>query len=129
MRAALLAASLLAVPAAAQEGSVTEEQRTLLLTVTDDKGQPLLGLTPEELVVLENGVARAVTRVDLDERPLTAAILVDTSLPVGSLLRLHVVDPVASFVARLPEGTVYALWTNGDRPTKAIDFTDDTALV
>jgi len=72
-------------------------------------------LTPEELVVLENGVAREVTRVELDQRPLTAAILVDTSLPVGSLVRLHVIDPVASFAARLPEGSVYALWTTGDR--------------
>jgi VWFA-related protein len=129
MRAALLATSLLAATAAAQEGAVPEEQRTLLVTVTDDKGQPLTGLTPEELVVLENGAARTVTRVDLDQRPLTAAILVDTSLPVGSLLRLHVIDPVASFAARLPEGSVYALWTTGDRPTKKIDFTDDTALV
>lgn len=129
MRAALLATTLLAATAAAQEGAVPEEQRTLLVTVIDDKGQPLTGLTPEELVVLENGAARTVTRVELDQRPLTAAILVDTSLPVGSLLRLHVIDPVASFAARLPEGSAYALWTTGDRPTKAIDFTDDTALV
>jgi VWFA-related protein len=129
MRAVLLAVSLLATAASAQEAAIPEEQRTLLLNVTDDKGQPVVGLTAEELVVLENGVARAVTKVELDQRPLTAAILVDTSLPVGSLLRLHVIDPVASFAARLPEGSVYALWTTGDRPTKTIDFTDDTALV
>jgi len=129
MLAALLAVSLLTATAAAQEAAVPEERRTLLVTVTDDKGQPITGLTPEELVVLENGVAREVTRVELDQRPLTAAILVDTSLPVGSLVRLHVIDPVASFAARLPEGSVYALWTTGDRPTKTIDFTDDTALV
>ena len=129
MRAVLLAVSLLATAASAQEGAIPEEQRTLLLNVTDDKGQPVVGLTAEELVVLENGVARAVTRVELDQRPLTAAILVDTSLPVGTLLRLNVIDPVASFVARLPEGSVYALWTTGDRPTKSLDYTDDTALV
>ena len=134
MRAALLAVSLLAVSllaatASAQEGAPPDEQRTLLVTVSDDKGQPVSGLTPEELVVLENGIARTVTKVELDQRPLTAAILVDTSLPVGSLVRLHVIDPVASFAARLPAGSVYALWTTGDRPTKTIDFTDDTSLV
>jgi hypothetical protein len=32
---------------------------------------------------------------------------------------------VAGLVTRLPEGTRYALWTTGDRPTKLIDLTDD----
>jgi len=125
----LVSLALAGAPAAAQETAQPEEQRSLLVNVNDEKGQPITGLSAEELVVLENGVAREVTRVETDQRPLTVAILVDTSLPVGSLLRLHVIDPVASFVARLPQGTQYALWTTGDRPTKTLDYTDDTSLV
>jgi len=129
MRRVLLAVALLATPVLAQETAPPEELRTLLVTVLDGKGEPVTGLTPQELAVVENGVAREVTSVELDRRPLTLAILVDTSLPVASQLRLHVIEPTASFVARLPEGSQYALWTTGDRPTKSIDYTDDTSLV
>lgn len=130
MRAVLLAVLLAApLPLPAQESPVPEQDRALLVTVLDEKGEPVTGLTPEELVVLENGVAREVTKVEPDRRRLTAAILVDTSRPVGTQLRLHVIEPLSSFVARLPEGAEYSLWTTGDRPTKAIDYTDDTSLV
>jgi hypothetical protein len=44
---------------------------------------------------------------------------------VGSSYRLNVVDAVIGLIARLPEGSRYALWTTGDRPTKVHDFTDD----
>ncbi len=37
-------------------------------------------------------------------------------------------NAVAAAIARLPEGTRYALWTTGDRPTKLVDFTDDRSL-
>ena len=53
------------------------------------------------------------------------AILVDTSAAVSSAYRLNVVDAVVGLVARLPEGTRYAVWTTGDRPTKVVDYTDD----
>jgi VWFA-related protein len=114
---ALLALLLLDVTPAAAEA------RTVSVSVTDDKGTPLRGLSAEEVVVLENGVARAVTGIQPDERPLTVAVLVDTSAPMASLFRLNVLDPVLQFLARLPAGTRYAVWTLGDRPQKVVDFT------
>ncbi|HEX6737263.1 MAG TPA: VWA domain-containing protein [Vicinamibacteria bacterium] len=102
------------------------EVRTVSVTVTDEKGTPLRGLSAEEVVVLENGVARAVTRIEADERPLTVALLVDTSAPMGSLYRLNVLDPVLAFLGRLPAGARYAVWTLGDRPQKVVDFTAES---
>ena len=103
------------------------EIRTISVSVTDEKGGPIRGLAAEEVVVLENGVARAVTRMQADERPLTLALLVDTSAPMASLYRLHLVDPIVQFLGRLPSGTRFAVWTVGDRPSRVIDFTGDSA--
>ena len=103
------------------------ETRTLTGTVSDDKGGPVTGLRADEVVVLENGVARDVSRVEPESRPLTVAIIVDSSAPVGTAYRLNVVDEVVRFLGRLPAGSRYAIWTTGDRPTKVVGFTDDVA--
>ena len=99
--------------------------RSVSFAAVDEKGAPVEGLSREEVAVVENGVAREPTRLEPDPRPLRLALIVDTSRPVASQLRLHVVDAVAAFVQRLPEGTQYAVWTTGDRPTKALDYTTD----
>lgn len=104
------------------------EVRHLTFTVSDDKGVPVEGLGAEEVVVLENGVAREVTQLELDRRPLAVAVLVDSSEPMAGIYRLQLVDPVLQFLGRLPEGSHYALWTTGDRPTKRLDFTADPTL-
>jgi VWFA-related protein len=101
------------------------ELRSVLVAVADEKGQPLQGLVREELALLENGIAREVTKVEADQRPLTVALLVDSSAAVGSAFRLDIVAAVSAFLGRLPSGTRFSLWTTGDRPTKLVDYTDD----
>lgn len=103
------------------------ELRTVVVSITTAKGEPVPGLTPQELVVLENGVAREVTRVELDVRPLDVAVLVDSSAAVGSSYRLNLVEPVLQLLARLPSGSRYTLWTTGDRPTRLVESTGDVA--
>jgi VWFA-related protein len=103
------------------------EARTLTVSVTDDKGGPVTGLRTDEVVVLENGVARDVFRLEPETRPLTVALIVDSSEPIGSSYRLSLVDEVLRFLGRLPDGSRFAAWTTGDRPTKVVDFTDDRA--
>jgi VWFA-related protein len=102
------------------------ETRTITVTVTDEKGSPVQGLALEDVALLENGVARELTRFALDQRPLTVAFLLDTSEVMRTALRLHVIEPVVAFLAGLPSDSHYALWTVGERPTKRVDFTDDT---
>jgi len=103
------------------------EVRAVSLTVTDDKGNPVEGLAVEDVALLENGVARDVVALQLDRRPLSLVLLVDTSEAVEGAFRLTMVDAIAGFLGRLPPGSKYALWTTGDRPTKLVDFTDDVA--
>jgi hypothetical protein len=117
----------LAVLLLAQASAVAPdaEVRALTATVLDQEGGPVEGLSPQDVALSENGVVRDITSFKPDRRPLTVAVIVDTSLAAGSEYRLNVVDAVTAFVSRLPTGTSYAIWTTGDRPTKLLDYTED----
>jgi VWFA-related protein len=101
------------------------EIRSVNVSVVDGKGALVSGLVKDDVAVLENGVAREVTKVEVDTTPLVVAVLVDNSQEVGSSYRLHVVDAVGALLARLPEGARFTVWTTGDRPTKLTDLTGD----
>ena len=118
-----LLAAALALPATPS----APELRTVTVVVTDETGAPVDGLGARDVVVLENGVARDVGRFERDQRPLTLALLVDTSEAMGTSLRLHLIDAVNGFLDALPPGTRYALWRTGDRPEKIVDYSDDRA--
>ncbi len=123
MSALALAMSLLAQSApAAAPGT---EVRALTVTFLDQRGNEVDDLGPADVALSENGIAREITSFKPDRRPLSLAVIVDSSLAVGSAYRLQVVEAVDGLITRLPEGTRYAVWTSGDRPTKVVDFTDD----
>lgn len=101
------------------------EVRALTVTLLDEKDQEVTDVSADDVALTENGVARDITSFKPDRRPLTVAVLVDTSAALGSAYRLNVVEAVVGLVARLPEGSRYTLWSTGDRPTKVVDHTDD----
>jgi VWFA-related protein len=101
------------------------ELRALTVTLLDAKDQEVTDVAPSDVALLENGVSRPIVSFKPDRRPLSVAVLVDTSAALGSAYRLNVVEAVTGLIARLPEGSRYSLWTTGDRPTKVLDFTDD----
>ena len=101
------------------------EVRALTVTLLDDKDQEVTDVSAADVALQENGVSRDITSFKPDRRPLSVAVLVDTSAAVGSAYRLNVVDAVAGLITRLPDGSRYAIWTTGDRPTKVLDLTED----
>lgn len=109
------------------QSSSPADVKTLDVWITDSKGSAVRGLVPEEAVVVENGVARSVTRLEEDRRPLMVAVIVDSSAPMASFYRLHLVDPIVRLLNQLPEGSRFAVWTTGDRPQKVADWSDDVA--
>lgn len=109
------------------QASAPAEVRTLDVWVTDSKGTAVRGLVPEEAAVMENGVARSVTRLEEDHRPLTLAVIVDSSAPMATFYRLHLVEPIVQLLNQLPQGSRFAVWTTGDRPQKIADWSDDVA--
>jgi VWFA-related protein len=125
MSLALWAGLILAQAGVSPASTEQAQVRSLLVTITDDKGRPAEGLAPEEVVVIENGLARDVVGLLPDRRPLTVAVLVDTSAVIDSDLRMQVLEPLVAFLMGLPSGSKYALWTTGDRPMKLVDYTSD----
>jgi len=101
------------------------EVRALTVTLLDEKDQEVTDVSADDVALVENGVSRDITSFKPDRRPLSLAVLVDTSAAVGSAYRLNVVEAVVGLITRLPDGSRYALWTTGDRPTKVVDHTDD----
>jgi VWFA-related protein len=105
------------------------ETRTIVFSVVDDKGQPVRTLGPDDVAIQENGVARELLRLQLDERPLAIAVLLDSSVTMAPHYRLYLVDALLQFLLRLPEGTRYAVWTTGDRPTRVYEWGDNRTAV
>jgi len=113
----------------AASGAAAEDTRTLRVTVTDEKGAPVVGLTAEEVAVVENGTARVVLEVAPEPAPTLLVFILDTSLATRAALKLNVAPAATAFIQAMPEGLTYALWTTGERPTKVVDFTTDRAAV
>jgi VWFA-related protein len=121
----ILLSVLLLGPTGQETAPMDADVRTVFVSVTDEKGSAVEGLAREDVALLENGVARDIVTLRLDERPLTVAFLLDSSEAVRSSYRLHLLEPVKEFRAGLPEGSQFALWTVGERPTKRSDYGDD----
>jgi hypothetical protein len=117
-------AALLALAAPAAGGL-----RTVTAVATDEKGQPVTGLSAEDVALVQGGAALELTEMVYEDRPLTLALLVDTSAPVGTSLRLNVVPAVTDFLKRLPRGARIVLWSTGDRPTRLVAETDEIPAV
>lgn len=122
---ALLSSLLLLLVGQGPDAATSTEMRALTVTLVDEKGREVADVSADDVALAENGVHRDIASFQRDSRPLVVAILVDTSADVASSYRLNAVDAIVGLVSRLPEGTRYALWTTGDRPTKIVDYTDD----
>lgn len=122
---AALAALLLQAPPPAAPALETHSVAVSIL----DAGGQAVEVGPDEIALVENGVVRDVVQMTRDERPLSVAILVDTSQEIASTYRLYVVEAVTNLVKALPPGARYGLWVTGDRPKRLVDFTDDRAAV
>ena len=127
--AAVLACSLVALltafhaPIAAQQAA--DRERTLYVSAVDDKGEPVEGLGPDAFVVREDGVKREVLRVSKANDPMDVALLVDNSWAARQEITF-IREATSKFIARLAPVAQIALITLADRPTIAVDYTNDT---
>jgi VWFA-related protein len=124
---AVLALVLFLFQSASPAPAPAEAPRTVNITVVDEKGGAVEGLSVTDVAVLEGGSARTPVKLEQDQRPLTLALLLDTSEPMTSVFRLNILDAVVAFLGRLPEGSRFSVWTTGDRPTKLVDLGSDRA--
>lgn len=101
------------------------ESRFALLSAMDRDGAPILGLSADEVVVEEAGVAREILSVAPASYPV--AVVLDTS----SFARTGFQElraAVRAFVGALT-GREVALYTSGAPATRAVDFTRELARI
>jgi hypothetical protein len=122
-RTTCLFVATLAWLAGAQHLGAQARERVAYVTVVDRAtGLPKDALSPSDIAVREDGVAREILRVSPATGPLPIAVLVDTSAAAEpSVPDLRAA--LTAFVAALgPVGPV-ALVGIGDRPTVRTDYT------
>jgi VWFA-related protein len=112
-----LAAALPSLIAAADE-------RTVFVSVVDDRGAPVPDLSVEDFVVREDGTAREVLRVGRATEPMQIAVLVDNSA-ASSHATAQIRDGLRRFIDALAGRNEMALLTVGERPTIVADYTSD----
>ncbi len=94
---------------------------SLRAVVADSKGAPVRDLELSDVSLTAGGASMPLTRFEKDERPSRVALLIDSSLPMGTAYRLQFMDAARAFIASLPATTRISVWTTGDRPHKVID--------
>jgi len=99
-------------------------QRTLFVGAVDESGEPVEALGPEAFVVREDGVKREVLRVSRATEPMDIALLVDNSTAAAEEITFFRTG-LSKFVQAMAPGNHVAVITLADRPTIAIDYTDD----
>jgi hypothetical protein len=118
-----------AAPAAAQP-----IERSLWVSVVDQSGAPVPGLTTTDFIVREDNVSREVLRVVPAEEPMQIALLVDTSQAVRNDVS-NIRNALPAFLTALTAPNAagrrneVALVGFGDRPTILTESTSSTEIL
>lgn len=94
------------------------------VSVVDGKGDSAPGLTAQDFLVREDGVAREVLKADTATEPLSVALLVDDSQAASPAIQM-IREAMDAFFKGLEGKAEVALVTFGDRPTIVVDYTTD----
>jgi len=129
--AAMLAVAVFSVPFSICPVSTQQpalpEQLVVSLRVVDKKGTALTDLAPNEFEVKENGQSRTIMKAELDKRPLSAALVLDSNGSLSTAFMQNVVPAAVAVLKALPEGTIVDVWSTGDRPTRVATAQSDLA--
>ncbi len=100
-------------------------QRHVYVGVTDAKGAAVTTLTPADLVVREDDIAREIVRVGAAPPPTHLALLVDNTAELQKLLTelRGSLTAVAQQMHQLPSPPAMMLTSFAERPTRLVDFT------
>ncbi len=100
--------------------------RTVYVTVADDTGRIVSGLSPADFVLKEGGKQREIVSVAPASETMRLALMVEHPLIGATYVR----QGLAEFVARMCPSAEIALFMVSQRAEKLIDFTSDpNALV
>ena len=116
------------IGAQAPPRSADVRTREIYVSVLDNKGVPITGLTPADLVVKEDGAVREVLDVKTADAPLQIALLIDDSAAASDATS-YLRDGLAAFLERMRGRAEIGLITVGERPTVLAPYTTDTEVL
>ena len=94
-----------------------------------DRGQPVLGLTPADFEILDNGVPQQVDLVSYEQIPLNVVLALDMSGSVAGDRLDHLRDAGGTLLSALTREDQAALVTFSNAVTLAARLTTDVATV
>ena len=129
----LLALSAIAVVSvAAQERRAPQasdaKTRDVYVSVVDDKGAAITGLTASDFIVREDNVTREVLRAVPATEPPEIVVLVDDSEAARAAIP-YLRDGLTKFIDRLQGKASIGIVTVGERPTSVAERTKDVAAL
>ena len=116
--------------AAAQRPAKASDTRSrdIYVSVVDDKGNAVSGLTASDFAVREDGTAREVIRVAPATTPAEIIFLIDDSQAATNAIP-YIRDGLTKFVDRMQGKAAIGVVTFGERPTSVVERTTDAGAV
>jgi Ca-activated chloride channel family protein len=105
-----------------------DRERAMYVTVTDQNGAPVTGLSPDDFIVREDGIQREVLRVEPATAPIEITLVLDTS-DVASSAIADLRRALTAFIKDAATGNDIAITTIGGRPQTVQNYTSNTALL
>jgi VWFA-related protein len=116
-----------AAPTAQQTAAATKTAQ-IYVSVVDDKGAAVPGLSLRDFAVREDGNSREVLKVEPATEPLDIMLLVDDSQAATAYIP-YLRDGLTRFVNRMQGKAQIGLVTTGERPTSVVEYTTDVAAL
>lgn len=123
MRRWLVAPAILALVVFCLPGRALAEptSRSVYVTVVDDHGQPVTGLTAADFALKEGGKDREIASVEPARTKMHIAVMIEETLtPMGGVR-----NALGEFVKRMYQVAEISFIIVGQRNTTAVDYTSD----